>query len=174
MRQTDKIALSVCLSGKLFKKMKNIGLKWALLIFVFLNCRVAQAAGLSTAFSEVTLENLEIGRSYSTKESANLPLEIVNTGKQEIDLKIEVLPPQPAELKEGFEPIPDTSWIKLDKADFKKIKPNGTAVTNVFVLVPNEKQYRGKKYQVFIWSHTVGQSIGIGLKSKLLFAIKSE
>ncbi len=33
------------------------------------------------------------------------------------------------------------------------------------------EKYLGKKYQVFIWSHTVGRAIGVGLKSKLLLTI---
>jgi len=30
----------------------------------------------------------------------------------------------------------------------------------------------GKKYQAYIWSHTVGMSVGAGLKSRLLIHIK--
>lgn len=47
----------------------------------------AFAGGLSTGFSEVTLEELEPGKTYSTKEAANLPLVVVNTGGEPIDLR---------------------------------------------------------------------------------------
>ena len=131
-----------------------------------------EAAGLSTGFSEVKIENLEIGRSYSTKETAGLPLVVVNTGDEPVDLKVELLSPQESELREGFEPIPDLSWISLEKEDFNNIKPNEAATSDVVISIPDDEQYIGKKYQVFIWSHTTGRKIGVGLKSKLLLSIK--
>ena len=129
------------------------------------------AAGLSTGFSEVTLEDLEIGKAYSTKEVALLPLVVVNTGEESVDLKVEVLQSQVPELKEGYMPLPALSWIKLEKADFLNIKPNETAITDIIVSIPNDEKYLGKQYQVFIWSHTTGTKIGVGLKSKLLLKI---
>jgi len=151
---------------------KNIGLvMFFLVICCFISNTTVEAAGLNTGFSEVTLGNLEIGKTYSTKETAGLPLVVVNTGEEAVDLKIELLLPQPPELKEGFAPIPDLSWIKLEKTDFKDIQPNKSAVSDVIITIPDDKQYQGKKYQVFIWSHTLGRRVGVGLKSKLLFSI---
>ncbi len=132
----------------------------------------AYAAGLSTTFSEVTLEGLEIGKNYSTKELAGLPLAVVNTGDESIDLKAEVLLPDVSELKEGYESIPDINWIKLKRTSFKNIKPKKAAVTDVKISIPADDIYKGKRYHVFIWTHSVGSVIGVGLKSKLLFTIK--
>lgn len=142
-----------------------------LLLSFFASCAALYASGLSTGFSEVLLEDLESGKTYSTKETAGLPLAVVNTGTEPVDLKIELIIPQTEELKDGFEPIPDLSWIKLGKTEFKAIKPNASAITDVRISIPKDKEYKGKKYQIFIWSHTVGKSIGIGLKSKLLFTV---
>lgn len=154
--------------------MKNFLVGIFLLSLICFSFRTAEASGLSTTFSEVTLENLEIGKTYSTKEVASLPLEVVNTGKQPINLKVEPIMPQESELKAGFKPIPDLSWIKLQKSEFSNIKPNESAVTDVVFSIPNKEKYKGKKCQVFIWSHTTGGAIGIGLKSKLLLVIKGE
>jgi hypothetical protein len=151
--------------------LKSISLIILFLIFAFAFTLNLEAAGLSTTFSEVTIENLEIGKTYSTKEVASLPLSVINTGKEPVNLKIELLMPQTSELKKGFEPIPSLSWIKLQQAEFKNIKPNETATTDVLIYIPGDKKYWGKGYQVFIWSHTVGKAISIGLKSKLLFTI---
>ena len=153
--------------------MKNIVLSILFLSLICFSFGVAQAGGLSTTFSEITLENLEIGKTYSTNELANLPLKVVNTGKEPINLQVEPVMPQESELKVGFEPIPDLSWIKLEKSEFNDIKPNESAVTNVVFSIPNKEEYKGKKYQVFIWSHTIGRSVGLGLKSKLLISIIS-
>lgn len=152
--------------------LKYIQLLIISLFLTLASSHVLEAAGLSTGFSEVTLENLEIGKIYSTKETAGLPLAVVNTGKEPVDLKIEILMPEDAELKEGFAPIPSLAWIKLETEEFKGIKPNDAAITDVKIYIPNDKGYAGKNYQVFIWSHTVGRMIGVGLKSKLLIKIK--
>ncbi|MBI4335065.1 MAG: hypothetical protein HY589_00240 [Candidatus Omnitrophica bacterium] len=148
---------------------------WGVLAAYSLLCALAPnlwAKGLSTGFGEVILEELETGLTYSAKETAGLPLVVVNTGKEPIDLKVELLMPDASELKEGYEPIPDLGWIKLEHTEFSGIQPKETATTDVAISIPNDDIYRGRKFQVFIWSHTTGTAIGVGLKSKLLFTIK--
>ncbi|MFH1442373.1 MAG: hypothetical protein ABIH18_10095, partial [Candidatus Omnitrophota bacterium] len=99
------------------------------------------------------------------------PLVIENNSDNEVELKIEVLVPQADELQKGYEPIPNAGWIKLEKNSFI-IKPNGKAQTDVIISIPDKKEYRGRKFHVFISSYTVGQSLGIGIKSKLLFSVE--
>jgi len=151
--------------------MKQFPIPILILILSLTYIPTLEAAGLSTGFSEVTLEGLDIGKSYSTQETAHLPLIVVNTGEESLDLKIELLLPEAQELKEGFTPIPDLAWIKLEQSEFKEIAPNASATTDILINIPNDKQYQGKKYQAYIWSHSVGRTIGVGLKSKLLFTI---
>lgn len=160
--------------GNFGAMIRYIILAIMLLVFCLMPYALLQASGLSTGFSEVTLENLEAGRIYSIKDAAGLPLIIVNTGREPVDLKIELLLPDRSELNEGYASIPDLGWIKLARTEFRGIKPNDSAITDVIILIPDDKQYVDKKYQVFIWSHTVGKSIGLGLKSKLLFSILSK
>ena len=166
------VPLACLRKSSLSKKMlKNIVLIIFVLSLSLVFSSVVKAAGLSTGFSEVALENLEIGKTYSTKEKADLPLVVVNTGKEPVDLKVELLLPEASELKEGFGAIPDLGWIKLEKTEFKEMKPDEAATTDVIISIPDDRQYQGKKYQVFIWSHTAGKRIGVGLKSKLLLSI---
>jgi len=94
----------------------------------------------------------------------------MNRGKNPIKLRMEVLVPSLSELKEGYEPIPDASWVELEK-DYFFVEPSKYAVTDIIITVPNDKKYLGKKYQVYIWSQTVGGGqlpIALGLKSRLL------
>lgn len=126
--------------------------------------------GLSTTFGEVKLENLKIGEEYSMEEAAEFPLVVLNTSDGIIELKVEVLYPKEGELKEGFEPIPDISWISLEE-DYFILNPNEEARTDVVVNIPDDEEYIGRKYQVYLWSHTVGRAVGVGLKSRLLFTV---
>ncbi len=150
--------------------MKRI-LLGILLSFFF--AEFAFAGGLSTTFGEVLVEDLPIGKAYSMEKEAKVPLIISNTSKQKVNLKIEVLAPQEGELEEDFEPIPDIEWIELSQREFV-VEPDQAAKTDVIISIPDDEEYLGKKYQVFIWSHTVGRTIGVGLKSKLLFTIRQE
>lgn len=153
--------------------LKNLKICLFLLILIFCLSSHLYAGGLSTTFGEVKLENLKIGEEYSMEETAEFPLVVQNTSDEQLALKVEVLYPKKEELKKGFEPIPDISWISLEKEEFT-LKPQEKAKTDVIIKIPNDEKYAGKKYQVYLWSHTVGRSLGVGLKSRLLFTIVSK
>jgi len=140
---------------------------------LFISAQTAFAGGLTTTFGEVLVENLPLAKAYSMEKEAKQPLIIVNTSGQVITLKIELLAPQEPELKKGFEIIPDVNWIKVNKTEFT-VEPGKSAKTDVIITVPDDPQYQGKKYQVFIWSHTTGKAVGVGLKSKLLLTVKNQ
>ncbi|MBA3065918.1 hypothetical protein KJ633_05480 [bacterium] len=134
-------------------------------------------ASLSTSFAEVILKDLQVGKSYSTKETAHMPLSVINNGNAAVDLKIDVLLPRPDNLKQGYEAIPDVDWIKIEKDFFPNLCAGEQAVTDVIVTIPNNKKHCGKKYQVYLRSHTVGKkglAIAVGLRSRLLFIISQE
>jgi hypothetical protein len=156
----------------------GIGLNlFALFVILFISFpREGSTAGISTSFTEVTVRNLSIGKNYAMGEKVGRKLEVRNRGENSIELKMEVLVPSKSELKEGYEPIPEASWIELEK-DYFSVEPSKSAVTDVIVTIPNDKKYLGKKYQAYIWSHTVGKGnlpIALGLKSKLLLEISEQ
>ncbi len=132
--------------------------------------------GISTDFTEVTVRNLSIGKDSAIGKKVNRQLRVRNKGKNSIELKMEVLVPSKSELKKGYEPIPDASWIEMEK-DYFSVEPSENAVTDVIITIPSDKKYLGKKYQAYIWSHTVGKGnlpIALGLKSRLLLEISEK
>ncbi len=144
-----------------------------LVFFVFAISTVVEAGGLSTQLGEAVIENLQIGQTYNLRQLANLDLIVTNTSDFSVDLKMDVLYPDSSELKIGAKPIPDTSWVKLSQNLFK-LAPNEKASSDIIVSIPEEDQYLGKKYQVTIWSHTLGGSSGgmflaYGLKTRIIF-----
>jgi len=144
-----------------------------ILISIFIYNHYAFAGGLSTTFGKVLVEDLPVGKAYSMEQESKTPLIITNTSSQKVKLVIKLLYPHESELEEGFEPVPDIEWIELSQTEFT-IEPGESAKTDVIIHIPDEEQYRGKKYQMYIWSHTTGTSIGVGLKSKLLFTVREE
>ncbi|MDI6704471.1 MAG: hypothetical protein QME40_07365 [bacterium] len=144
------------------------------IILLLFNLESVEARGLRTHFSEVVIENLRIGHSYSVKGIANLPLCVTNTSNRSVILKIEALAPCKEELREGYEAIPDISWIGFEK-DLFELEEGEEAVTDVIISIPDSEEYLGKRYQAWIWSHTIGPGmIGVGLKSRILFSIAKE
>jgi hypothetical protein len=92
--------------------MKRIGRVSNLTVIAAMLCGVSGAeAGLRTQVGEAVIENLQIGQAYSLKDLANLNLIVMNTGEEEVDLQMTVLPPEVVELRLNAEIIPDISWV---------------------------------------------------------------
>jgi hypothetical protein len=144
-----------------------------LVFFIFALWTVVEAGGLSTQLGEAVIENLQIGQTYNLRQLANLRLIVTNTSDYSVDLKMDVLYPDSSELKKGSEFIPDISWVKLSKNLFQ-LAPNENALSDIILTIPEDDKYLGKKYQVTIWSHTLGGSGGgmflaYGLKTRIIF-----
>jgi len=131
---------------------------------------LSQANGLRTSFGKVALENVPMGVEYSMRRDSQFPLVIENNSDSVVEIKIEVLAPEGSEVQEGYEPIPSVDWVKLEKTSFM-VEPNGKAETDVVINIPYKEEYLGRKFHVFIWSHTIGESLGLGIRSKLLFSV---
>ncbi|MFH1685994.1 MAG: hypothetical protein ABIE70_00555 [bacterium] len=132
---------------------------------------ISVAGGLSTQLGEVVIENLQIGQTYNLRELANLQLIVTNTGEISVDLQMDVLVPDSGELKQGAAAVPDVSWIALSRNLFA-LEPNQNATADVVISIPDDDQFLGKKYQVNVWSHTLGvgsMNLAVGLKSRIIF-----
>jgi len=141
-----------------------------ILIVTALYPHTCRADGLRTGFGKVVLENVPIGKAYSMRRDSKFPLVIKNESSKSVNLRLEVLIPKAGEVQTGYEPLPDDKWITLENNNFT-VEPNGEAETDVIINIPDDRQYLGRKFHVFILSCTTGESLGIGLKSKLLFSV---
>lgn len=145
-------------------------------IVLLLGASRADAGGLRTHLGEVVVENLQVGQTYTLADLANLSLRVTNTGEYRVNLKMEVLSPDEAELRHGAGPIPDPSWIALTGDSFT-LDAGQDAVADIKISIPDEDRYLGKRFQFMIWSHTVpgedGMSLATGLKSRIIFTTDS-
>lgn len=132
------------------------------------------AGGLSTSFVEAKLENLELGKTYSVKEMTKREVVVKNTTTDKtVPVKIEPEAPTEGNLVPGYEPIPDISWVKVTPDYFEAVAPGTSAKADVFITIPQDAKYHGKKYQVYIYSHTAGQAMfRVGLMSRVFLHIK--
>jgi hypothetical protein len=130
----------------------------------------AGASGLRTTFGEVRVGHLKIGQTYSLTQLLNLPLRLVNTGAENIDVRIETVPVTD-DLVKGYEAAPD--WLRISQSTFT-IGPNREIATDLIVTIPNDPTLLGRRFQVDIWSHSTNiRAMLVGLQSHLLIDVDS-
>ena len=119
------------------------------------------------------IENLTIGHTYSLTSLANLPLSITSTSEGPVRVGIEPLRPDPVELRQGVEAIPDRRWATA-LPDTLELEPQQTQAASMALAIPNDSTLLGRRFQVTFWTHTLpreGELLAYGLKSRVIFSI---
>lgn len=134
---------------------------------------MAGRSGMRTKFGQVRVRGLKIGQTYSLNKLLRLPLRLINTGDYTVDLSIELLPISSATAA-GYEPIPDNSWIKLEKTQFT-VTPGHEAISDIDITIPNDTKLLGKRFEAHIWSKSWSKetAYGAGVESTLLIEVAS-
>jgi hypothetical protein len=137
--------------------------------------------GIAMRFVDVTLEKVEPGASFNLRVIRNLPLVVINLDTEnDTDIMVESQVPDPKEMKEGYEPIPDPSWIKIVPNRFH-LGPRASAASDVVVTIPNDPRLLNHHYEAIVWAHTdptkkariggTGMLIQAGLRSRFRMSI---
>ncbi|MBN1824257.1 MAG: hypothetical protein JW803_08065 [Endomicrobiales bacterium] len=136
-----------------------------------------RATTLSTNYASVIVENLGIGASYNLSEVANLPMWVSYGGDVPVNVTIAPVLPMHSELRPGYEPIPDPSWITLGKQEVS-LMPDESANIDVTLTIPKDEKYLGKQYQVYLLVQAKadrgvksGLMVGLALKARILFTV---
>jgi hypothetical protein len=135
------------------------------------------SGGLSSPNAAMYLSNLKIGQEYSLKQLLGYPFSVTYKGKFPVDLRIELIRPTTT-TNDGYEPIPDLSWIQLQKTEFS-LEPGETAETDIIIKIPNDESLLGKKFHVSISPATSAPkgdnrawlAFAVGLVCKLYLSI---
>lgn len=130
------------------------------------------AAGLSTTFSSVLVNDVQTGtsRSIDGPEGQGLVIKNLDTTPQRV--RVRPLKPTAAQLKAGAQPLPDLSWLRITP-ETVDVPPQGRVSVRIQVLVPSDLAYRGQLYQVMLWSQ--GQPLaekGMSYNAALLSTLR--
>ena len=93
-----------------------------------------------------------------------------------VAIRVTAYPPAVFDLRGNAQPIPDLSWVRIKARRFV-IPPHGRYLCRIALKVPTQKTFKGKSYQVMIWTRTeLGgkPSPGPGLISKIQFRTPME
>lgn len=126
-----------------------------LLITYHLSLITAVYAGIATTFADIILENLQIGESYNLRALKNCPMVITNRENETVDVTIDVEIPT-GDIKPGYEPIPDASWVQVLPAKYR-LGPFEKGFSDIIITIPKDEKLIGKHYQVGLL--TAGQSV---------------
>ena len=130
--------------------MRKYFLVPAINFFVILFCHSQLlAGGVSLKFANIILENLQPGQVYSMLESKKLPFVVVNKLNSQCEIEAEVSAPSMNDVKDGYEPIPDPSWVNIVPSKFA-LGPAEEGKGDVLIYVPEDKKYSGRHYQVML------------------------
>lgn len=132
---------------------------------------VSAIVGISTRFVDVTIERLEIGKSYNIRKLRNVPYAVKNRGNTDMEIKVEVTVPKSNELVKGYEAIPDPTWIQIMPNKFN-VPADQMGYAEMIIQIPNDPKYAGKHYQAKIIAKTVNVGLfAAGTESRLRFSV---
>ena len=126
---------------------------FGLLILSLILPQTCLAAGLAVNPAEIILENVPLGKkvAVSALSGPNSKLNIKNKNGSSYTYTINIFYTAETNnfLKEGYTDIPDVSWIYPEKKEIE-IEGNSTKAVELYLKVPKNKKYAGKKYQAII------------------------
>lgn len=165
---------------KIVRIGKHVAVGAFLLGLLLSGSPVHAAYNVGTKFADVIMENVTQGKVYNLRTMRNLPYRVHNDSDGEVDLMVSIEIPDAAQMKPGYEPIPDPSWVRVVPSRFKLAKGE-QGIVDVILQVPTDEAYKNHHYQAHIIcktadpepGETTGLAFGVNLQSRLRFSVAS-
>ncbi len=135
--------------------------KWIFVIILLLFSNLLSASNFSTSFADVILSNMKVGMVYSLKQEKGLPYTVTNLSEEPIDIEIIVQKPLPQELQEGYEAVPDISWVKVFPTVFR-LEPGEKMNCDIIISIPDDEKYKNRHFQINLLTQTAPRAVGGG------------
>lgn len=147
-------------------------MKWAPAVLLLCSSLSAGKVkhSLTTKFSDVVLSGMVPGMIYSLKQERRYPYKVRNNTDSSEDVEITVEIPSPTQMKDGYEPIPDVTWVKVFPTSFH-LKPGEGTDCDVIISIPEGEEFANRHFQAMIVTKTVGHPDVRGIA--LTFALAS-
>lgn len=142
------------------------------MVFVFLlGAPVLGKMSLGVQFPDIVMEKLELGGVYNLRQLKGIPYIVLNRSDKALDIQVEALVPQTADLKEGYEPLPDPNWFKILPNKFRMEAGDVTPV-DIILAVPKDESLVGRHFQAHLQSRSLGAEIlQVGVMHTIRFSV---
>ena len=133
-------------------------------------CWSSVTQSLSTTFVEVLVEGIPVASRYVIEGKA---VDITNKSDGTMKIRVDALEPMAAEMRAGYEPIPDAAWVGFEPRSVE-VPPGQTATVKAVIYVPDDPALIGRRFQVMLHLHadpSGGTIMSIGLKPRLMFSV---
>jgi hypothetical protein len=133
------------------------------------------AAALEVNYSDLTLENLQPGVPVSLLQRTGGSMGVNNIDSLGANVCFEILIPNKNQLREGYEPVPDITWIKPERSNIW-IKAGQAESIDLVVYAPYDQKLFGKKYQAILMVYAI-EGIGMlkaNIKTKIFLSFTGE
>lgn len=131
--------------------------KWVFIIIMLLlsgTLLFAQKKSLSTKFTDIILSGLKPGMVYSLKKEKNVTYKVLNESDEAEDVEVVVEIPNSWQMKPGYEPIPDVSWVKLNPTDYH-LKPGESTDSDIILVIPDDEKYANRHFQAMLVTQSI-------------------
>lgn len=150
-----------------------------LLLCVLIFSNNLYAGGIAVKFADIVLEDLELGGVYNLRAMRGLSYTVMSNYEGVRDIEILVAKPDAADCKKGYEPIPDTTWVRIIPNNFR-LGYRENAHCAIIISIPENEEYRGRHFQVSIIARAKpdpfakGVAIVTQVKYRLRFSVGTE
>ncbi|MDH5661398.1 MAG: hypothetical protein OEY92_00220 [Elusimicrobiota bacterium] len=137
------------------------------------------AGGIAVKFASIVLEDLEPGGVYNLRAMRGLSYTVMSKYERTRDIEIAVEKPNIGECEKGYEPLPDTTWVRIIPNNFR-LGYHENAHCAIIISIPEKEEYRGRHFQVSIIARaktdpfTKGVALVAQVKYKLRFSVGTE
>jgi len=116
----------------------------------------------------IVVRGVKVGKKVDLEKFIGQTLKIMNPNDKAFTYRVSVkkVKDSMAALKSGFADTPDTSFLTLDKTEVKA-EPLSIKEVKMFLELPKEEQYKGKRYMFIISVEVLGQEIKFSRYAKV-------
>lgn len=126
--------------------------------------------GLAARFGDVILESAQPGRTYNLREAASVPFGIENRGDAQTEVVVEFERPPKERLAEGYEAIPDPSWLKA-LPDKMTLGAKAVGFFDLLLTIPDDPALTGRHFQVTVKAKGGGGLFGVAVENRVRISI---
>lgn len=126
--------------------------------------------GLAARFGDVILESAQPGRTYNLREAARVPFGVENRGDAQTEVVVEFEKPRKERLAEGYEAIPDPSWLKA-LPDKLTLGPKAVGFFDLLLSIPDDPKLMGRHFQVTVKAKGGGGLFGVAVENRVRISI---